>query len=98
MNSSLISARVPVAKREAAQGMLTAIGATTSDLVNSAFDYLLATKHLPQAESPEGRSAAAFTQFVEESTFDIPWEDAGTCDDYRELIREGKRARYESLA
>ena len=83
MNSSLISARVPVAKREAAQGMLTAIGATTSDLVNSAFDYLLATKHLPQAE---------------ESTFDIPWEDAGACGDYRELICEGKRLRYESLA
>ncbi|NBI32575.1 hypothetical protein [Enterorhabdus sp. P55] len=98
MNSSLISARVPVAKREAAQGMLTAIGATTSDLVNSAFDYLLATKHLPQAEDPERCSATAFAQFVEESTFDIPWEDAGACGDYRELICEGKRLRYESLA
>jgi len=44
MGNSLVSARVSVAKREAAQGPLAALGATTSDLINSAFDYLLATK------------------------------------------------------
>ncbi len=98
MASSLISARVPTAKREAAQGVLAAVGATTSDLVNSAFDYLLATKHLPQAEQPEDRPTESFAQFLGKSTLDIPWESSELSGDYRKLIRDGKHTRYESLA
>ena len=39
--SVLVSARVPQAKKDASKGVLASLGANTSDLINSAFDYLL---------------------------------------------------------
>lgn len=98
MNNSLVSARVSMAKREAAQGPLAALGATTSDLINSAFDYLLATKELPRAEASSSRSTEDFARFMEESTFAVPWDATAEDGDYRALIAEGRRADYESLA
>lgn len=39
--SVLVSARVPQAKKDASKGVLASLGVNTSDLINSAFDYLL---------------------------------------------------------
>ena len=45
--SVLVSARVPQAKKDASKGVLASLGANTSDLINSAFDYLLERRELP---------------------------------------------------
>lgn len=47
----------------------------TNGSLISAFDFPLAAKHPPQAESSKNRSTAAFVQFVKESTFDISLSD-----------------------
>ena len=44
--SVLVSARVPQAKKDASKGVLASLGANTSDLINSAFDYLLERREL----------------------------------------------------
>lgn len=47
MESTLVSARIPQAKKEAGVSLLASLGASTSDLINNAFDYLLAHQSLP---------------------------------------------------
>lgn len=47
MESALVSARVPKAKKEAAAAILASLGATASELVNNAYDFLLAEGRLP---------------------------------------------------
>ena len=99
MGNSLVSARVSVAKREAARGPLAALGATTSDLINSAFDYLLATKELPRPQDAAARpSRADFARFLDASSLDVDWGTDAADGDYRSLIATGKRSDYESLA
>ncbi len=98
MESALVSARVPRAKREAAATLLESLGATTSELVNSAFDYLIENRRLPVSESAPSRDMAAFSAFVGEGTLDIDWGPDAEFLDYKAIIREGRRAEYESLA
>ena len=105
MESAVVNARVSAAKRDAAKGILDSLGATTSELINSAYDYLLQTGKLPSAMPAEGLSRggdemdrmADFEEYVSRSTLDIDWGvDAGV--DYRALIARGKQADYERLA
>ena len=98
MESSLVNARVPNAKREIGAGILESLGATTSELINGAYDYLIEYRRLPgKAAQSDARSPEAFARFAEESTCAIEWgADAGDVD-YREILRSGKRAEYESL-
>ena len=97
MQDTLVSARMPAAKKERARGILDSIGATTSDLINSAFDYVIANNQLPAtAASAERPSEQDFEQFVAETTFKIDWPE-GT-DDYKQLIKEMRLTDYESLA
>lgn len=95
MGSTLVSARVPAAKREAAASVLTQIGATTTDLINSAFDFVLSEHALPSARRKTPKRGADFQAFCAKSTLDVDWdaEDA----DYKQIIAEGRAARYESL-
>ena len=97
MESTLVSARVPRAKKERAAGVLSALGATTSDLINSAFDYIIATEELPGIPIEQGRDAASFASFVRESTVDVEWPD-GFEGDYKSLMTEWRSRDYESLA
>ena len=95
MESTLVSARVPAAKREAAASVLAQIGASTTDLINSAFDFVLSEHALPGARHKMPKRAADFQAFCAKSTLDVDWgaEDA----DYKQIIAEGRAARYESL-
>lgn len=52
MDSTLVSARVPRAKKEAGKAVLDDLGATVSDLINGAFDHLLEKKELPGSHRP----------------------------------------------
>lgn len=98
MGSTVVNARISLAKKEAANNILESIGATPSELINSAYDYLLKHKRLPGStdESPEERSG--FSGFVADSTLEIDWGKADPSLDYREILRQGKAGDYESLA
>lgn len=96
MDSALVSARVPRAKKEAGKAVLDDLGATVSDLINGAFDHLLEKKELPGSRKPPRRTAADFASFLERSTLPVNWGPADVdCD---KMIRDGKLSDYESLA
>lgn len=101
MENTLVSARMSTAKKERAVGVLASIGATTSDLINSAFEYVIAEKRLPTAAVAPRGTAEGFHQFVRESTLDIAWPKAETetaAGDYKAMMRRERLADYESLA
>lgn len=103
MDNTLVSARVSRAKKDAVCGVLGGLGFTTSDLINNAFDYVLEKGKLPLASSSacntdNAESMRKFKSFVQRTTLDINWENGFTDGNYKELIAEGRRADYESLA
>lgn len=99
MESTLVNARIPRAKKEAAAGLLRSLGATTSELINGAYDYLIENGRLPSGRISEARhDEAEFAAFVSESTLQINWDVEAEAPDHKALIRAGKRADYESLA
>ena len=98
MDNTLVSARVPQAKKERANTILASIGATASDLINSAYDYVIEAKQLPTAKNAtSNRAEKDFRAFVEASTLEIDWV-SGSSGDYKSLAREWRRSDYESLA
>lgn len=98
MESALVSARVPRAKKEAASSLLESLGSTTSELINSAFEYLIENRSLPASKASTSRDEHAYAAFVNKATLDIDWGPDAELLDYKAIIREGKRAEYESLA
>lgn len=73
----LVSARVTQAKKDASKKILDSLGATTSDLINQAFDYVIETKKLPdptgdQNDRPDRKD---ITNFISESSLSINWND-----------------------
>ncbi len=95
MDSTLVSARVPRAKKEAGKAVLDDLGATVSDLINGAFDHLLEKKELPGSHRPSHRTAVDFASFLEKSTLTVNWEPDDV--DYDKAVRDGKLSDYESL-
>ena len=67
-------------------------------LINSAFDYLLERRELPTAAPSSRPSREELDIFLAASTLDVDWRGEAADGDYRSLVRDGKRARYESLA
>lgn len=97
MESTLVSARVPFAKKEAAVSVLKSLGANTTDLINDAFDFVLAHKALPSAQTEPARDREGFEDFMRASTVAVSWNETDERS-YKDIISEGKRADYESLA
>lgn len=96
MDNTLVSARVPRAKKERAGSVLTSMGATISDLINSAFDYVIETNELPCAKTAADVTGD-FASFVEATTLDINWP-AGFDGDYKTLMANVRIEDYEALA
>ena len=98
MDTALVSARMSRAKKERAGSILESIGVTASDLINSAYDYVIETHQLPFADrNADVRNQEGFAAFVESSTLEVEWpQDAP--DDYKELARKWRLSDYESLA
>ena len=101
---TIVTARIPVEKKERAIPILEGLGSSTTKLINAAFDFLIATGSLPQASAPSdvraSDSADAVEQFLEASTVDVPasfWKDLGERS-YKDFIAEGRLADYEALA
>lgn len=98
MPSNLVSARVPYAKKEAAACILRSLGATTSDLINDAFDFVLSQKTLPSSSIKIRKADRDFDAFLRASTLLISWSEIEMSTDYKDVLREGRIADYESLA
>lgn len=98
MESILVNARIPIAKKEAATAILNAQGITTTELINAAYDFLIEHEELPTAKSNKKRTINSFSSFVDESTLDVNLGCQEEFAVYKELIRKGKRADYERLA
>jgi hypothetical protein len=100
MEGTLVSARVSKAKKDACTSVLESLGASTTELINCAFDYVLENKALPSVADGRPQSTkdsiSGFQDFVGCSTMAIDWSCAPT--DYKEIIRAGKAADYESIA
>lgn len=96
MDNTLVSARVPRAKKERASSVLASIGATTSDLINSAFDYVITNKELPTAARTVERNVEGFEEFVVKTTLAVEWPE-GFDGDYKSLMADMRRADYEAL-
>ena len=94
----LVSARVTKAKKDAAQEALREIGSTASELINCAFDYVIEKRELPALEEKAIPQLDDFLRFDGEATIEIDWGEHPECVDYRDIIREGKRSDYESIA
>ena len=99
MENTMVSARVPNAKKKRAVNVLSSIGATTSDLINSALDYVIKNEALPGTEPAESdtRTPADFASFVAASTLEVDWSRE-PLSDYKEFMRRERLADYESLA
>lgn len=100
MESAVVNARIPVAKRDAAKGILSSLGKTTTDLINSAYDYLLAEGKLPDAKDAacdRSQKLADFQNFLNEATCPVDWGvDDGR--DYKDLLAEALEGKYGPLA
>lgn len=96
MDNTLVSARIPRAKKERGGSVLASMGATISDLINSAFDYVIETNELPNAKEATNISGD-FSSFVEATTLNIDWP-AGFDGDYKALMANMRIEDYESLA
>lgn len=97
MKETLVSARIPQAKKEAAAREFAARGTNMSEFINRALDAFLSTGELPGTSSKaDARDAAEFSKFVAQSSVAVAWPEES--DDYKDLMQRGKRADYESLA
>ena len=72
-------------------------GTNMSEFINRALDAFLASGELPGSPSTaDTRDAAEFSKFVEQSSAVVRWSEGS--ENYKDLLRTGKRADYESLA
>lgn len=96
MDDTLVSSRISRAKKDAGIAVLESVGATTSELINSAFDYVIEKKQLPLAIVPTKPRSKDLLSFVSQSTLAIDWSNESRS--YKEILRQGKVTEYESLA
>ena len=101
--AKMVTARVPDALFEQASIQLEKIGATTSELVNAAFEYVLQKKSLPKASSTDTTDRHLSKEKREELAqifkacslnLDIPTDPAYD----KRIIQEERVKRYETLA
>lgn len=77
---SRVSARMPMENRARGDEALARIGAATTQLINAAYDYAIATGKLPQAAAdgrasrakPRGELAQAFRERLSRTTHAVP--------------------------
>lgn len=104
---AMVTARIPVEIKEQGNAILKEIGATATQLVNAAYEYLLATRELPVVHASvsgkrklsEGQRAD-LQAFFNASSIDAPdsfWEVLGERD-YRDLAAEWRLRDYEALS
>lgn len=101
---SFVTARVPAEIKEQGNAILKSIGSSPTQLVNAAYEYVLAEGEVPQPSMrfrEKGRLDPSLLEGLAESlratTFAVPEAYWGG-KSYKELIEEGRRAEYEALS
>lgn len=102
---AIVTARVPVAVKEQVGSILHEIGSTPSQLVNAAYEYVLAERELPRAGTGLGEGEAAPRRMTREQSRRIssaleamyvgPAEDDRS---FNEQLREARDERYAAFA
>ncbi|MCI7730506.1 type II toxin-antitoxin system RelB/DinJ family antitoxin [Enorma burkinafasonensis] len=107
--SDLVSARIAPEIRRQGNEVLAQLGSTPSELIRSAYEYVIAKRQLPGATSdeagrggdaPDAASLDALVASIAESTVSVPssaW-DAIVDGDYKGHIAASREADYEALA
>ncbi|WP_139650593.1 hypothetical protein [Raoultibacter phocaeensis] len=95
-----VTARVPVEVKEQVNGILKDIGSTPTELINTAYRYVLHSKRLPDTHVPAGKKILNLTDdeksslkaFLDRSAVKAPasWEGKT----YKDLREEAMRDRY----
>ncbi|MEG2850468.1 MAG: hypothetical protein RR866_02085 [Raoultibacter sp.] len=97
---AMVTARVPVEKKEKVDALLREAGATATQLVNAAYDYYLDRKSMPctqTAQQPTQQDLADLRDFIEATSFEVCWDEE-TDFSYKDSVAQSAREKYESLA
>ena len=106
--SDLVSARIAPEIRRQGNEVLAQLGSSPSELIRSAYEYVIVKHRLPGdelrdggqgEEAPDAASLDALVASIAESTVDVPpsaWSAIG--DDYKAYIAAEREAEYEALA
>ncbi|MCL1797878.1 MAG: type II toxin-antitoxin system RelB/DinJ family antitoxin [Eggerthellaceae bacterium] len=102
---SIVTARVPLEIKEQANEMLASIGATPTQLINAAYEYVLNNKKLPETLAPPSTAqhktlsqerVQKLHRILDQTSFAVA-EEHWQGKSYKELLAEGKKADYEAL-
>lgn len=103
--NTMVSARVPMELRDQVNEQLKRIGATPTDLINRAYEFVLANKALPDARaglasgkrtlSPAQRAELA--QSIERTTLPL-FGGIDASVSYDDLLEDALRTEYASFA
>ena len=100
---SFVTARVPEEIKEQGNAILKKIGATPTQLINAAYEYVLAEGAIPESKSPtakkqlDSKLLEELAESLERTTFSVPESFWGERS-YKEIIEEGRRADYEAVS
>ena len=100
-----VSARIPVEVKKQGDALLREIGSSATELINAAYDYLLKTKSLPQAQPAapakvtckvlRGKDLERFKEMWEKRSIPPIPEYDGT--NFKELFNAMRDERYEGI-
>lgn len=107
-NSTMVAARIPRGIKEQGDAILREINSSATELINSAYSYLIANKVLPQTVTPLNKTDGGLRKLsasqlkvlkdrVSKTTFSVP-ESHWISDDYKEDIEAAVREKYEALS
>ncbi|WP_346674580.1 type II toxin-antitoxin system RelB/DinJ family antitoxin [Enorma phocaeensis] len=106
--SDLVSARIAPEIRRQGNEVLAQLGSSPSELIRSAYEYVIVKHRLPGdeprdggqgEEAPDAASLDALVASIAESTVGVPpsaWNAIG--GDYKAYIAAEREAEYEALA
>ena len=102
---AIVSARVPVAVKERGNAALKELGATPSQLINAAYEFVLAERQLPQAHKPlraaEQHDRTLTPQQVEKIRSSLTAMYVGSASTelpFKEQLAEARDERYAHFA
>lgn len=106
--SDLVSARIAPEIRRQGNEVLSELGSSPSELIRSAYEYVIAKHQLPGTEAHgktrdgdvlDPGALDALMVSIAQSTVNVSsdaWDEVG--DDYKAYIAAGREAEYEALA
>ncbi len=102
---AIVSARVPVAVKERGNAVLKELGATPSQLINSAYEFVLAERQLPKAHTSlcavgqEGRILTPQqAEKIHSSLAAMYIGSAGVDRSFKDQLSKARDERYASFA